>query len=76
MRPVPAQDLRAIAPGDFDRDGRPDIVVGEVGRPFERPAQIRSWTMLSPRDRPLALDAVRRGNRRVVRVTLTAHPGR
>ena len=61
----PAQRA-GLAPGD--------IVVGEVGRPFERPAQIRSWTMLSPRDRPLALDALRRGNRRVVRVTLTAHP--
>jgi hypothetical protein len=63
----PAQRA-GLAPGD--------IVLGEVGRPFERPAQIRSWTMLSPRDRPLALDALRRGNRRVVRVTLTAHPGR
>ena len=61
----PAQRA-GLAPGD--------IVLGEVGRPFERPAQIRSWTMLSPRDRPLALDALRRGNRRVVRVTLTAHP--
>jgi hypothetical protein len=61
----PAQRA-GLAPGD--------IVLGEVGQPFERPAQIRSWTMLSPRDRPLALDALRRGNRRVVRVTLTRHP--
>jgi hypothetical protein len=61
----PAQQA-GLAPGD--------IVLGEVGRPFSRPAQIRSWTMLSPRGQPLALDALRRGNHRVVRVTLIAHP--
>lgn len=62
----PAQRA-GLAPGD--------IVLGEVGHPFERPAQIRSWTMLSPRGRPLALDSLRRGSRRVVQVTLTGHPG-
>ena len=63
----PAQRA-GLAPGD--------IVLGEQGSPFQRPAQIRSWTMLSPPDRPLALDALRRGARRVVRVTLTPYPSR
>jgi hypothetical protein len=61
----PAQRA-GLAPGD--------IVLGEVGQPFQRPAQIRSWTMLSPRGQPLALDALRRGAHRIVRVTLIPHP--
>jgi membrane-associated protease RseP (regulator of RpoE activity) len=51
-----------------------DIVVGQVGAPFERENQIRSFTMLSPAGKPLELEAVRRGARRVVRVTLAAYP--
>jgi hypothetical protein len=68
VQPGSPAERAGLAPGD--------IVLGEVGQPFQRPAQIRSWTMLSPRDRPLALDALRRGIRRVVQVTLTAYPQR
>jgi hypothetical protein len=51
-----------------------DIVVGQVGAPFQRANQIRSFTMLSPAGKPLELEALRRGARRVVRVTLAAYP--
>jgi serine protease Do len=51
-----------------------DIVTGPPGAPFDRPNQIRSFTMLSPHGRPLALEVVRRGARRQLSVTLAPFP--
>jgi hypothetical protein len=53
-----------------------DIVLGPPDAPFERPGQIRSFTMLSPPNRPLALEVIRRGARKQLRLTLAAFPGR
>jgi hypothetical protein len=53
-----------------------DIIAGAVGQPFTEASQIRTWALLSPRDKELELESIRRGARRVVRVTLAPYPDR
>ena len=53
-----------------------DIVLGPPGAPFDRANQIRSFTMLSPRTRPLAMEIIRQGVRRKLELNLTAAPVR
>jgi thiol-disulfide isomerase/thioredoxin len=53
-----------------------DIVVGQPGRPFAEPRQVREWTMTSPRDRPSSLEVLRDAERLELKVTLAAYPTR
>jgi hypothetical protein len=71
--------VTAVQPGSPAQTGglrAGDIVVGPPDAPFERPGQIRSFTMLSPRNRPLALEVIRKGARKQLRLTLAAVPDR
>ena len=71
--------VTAVQPGSPAQAGglrAGDIVVGPPDAPFERPGQIRSFTMLSPRNRPLALEVIRKGARKQLRLTLAAVPDR
>jgi hypothetical protein len=69
--------VTAVQPGSPAQAGglrAGDIVVGPPDAPFERPGHIRSFTMLSPPNRPLGLVVIRKGARMQVRLTLGPFP--
>jgi hypothetical protein len=51
-----------------------DIVVGEKGRAFTRPNEVRAFTMLAVPEKPAGIEIFRRGQRQVLEVKLTPAP--
>lgn len=52
-----------------------DIVLGPPGATFTERYQVRSWTMITPREAPAPLEVLREGKRLVMQVKLAPYPG-
>ena len=63
-------DAPAVAAGI--RPG--DVILGPPGENFAEPAQIREWTMSSPRGKPLPLEILREDKTIPMSVALAAYP--